>query len=79
MIEHNNEVYLEDMDRHVSAEHNYETPMQIVVEDMRQGVKFWNNLTMITGGSLAPHKTSWMLLTWELARGGSSSYQPLKK
>ena len=67
-IEHNNVAYSDHTDRYVSTEHNCETPMKMVVEDMRQSARSWNNPTMITGGSLALHKTPWRLLVWEMVR-----------
>ena len=36
---------------------------------MRKRAEIWNNLIMISGGSLALHKKSWRLLAWEMERG----------
>ena len=63
-IEHKNVVYSDDTDGHVSATHNCKFPTEMVVEDMRKSAEIWNNLIMISVGSLALHKTSWRLLAW---------------
>ena len=41
----------------------------MVVEDTRQSARIWNNLTVISGGSLTLYKTSYGLLALEMARG----------
>ena len=69
MIEHNNVTYSDDTDGHVSAEHDDDSPTESVIEKMRESAKMWNNLVMISGGSLALHKTSWRLLAWEMEKG----------
>ena len=61
--------YWDATDVHISAEHNTEFPMERVIEDMRESANKWNNLILISGGSLALHKTSWRLLAWETERG----------
>ena len=72
-INHNNIAYLDSTDWHVSsAAHDFEFSMEIVVEDMRKSVKVGNNLIMMSGGSLALHKTSWRSLAWEMERGNFS-------
>jgi hypothetical protein len=69
VIEHNNVAYSDDTDGHVSAEHDDDSPTESVIEKMRESAKMWNNLVMISGGSLALHKTSWRLLAWEMEKG----------
>ena len=56
-IEHNNVAYSDDTDGHVSAEHDDGAPTESVIEKMRESARMWNNLIMISGGSLALHKT----------------------
>ena len=65
-IDHNNMAYSDDADGHVLAEHDDELPTESVIEKMRESEKMWNNLIMISGGSLALHKTLWRLLAWEM-------------
>ena len=49
---------------------NGDTPMESVTEGgMQESAKIWNNLIMISGGSLALHKTSWRILAWEMVQG----------
>ena len=67
-IEHKNVAYSDDKDRHVLAEHSSEVPMESVIEKMRESAKKWDNLVMISGGSLVLHKTSWRLLAWEMEK-----------
>ena len=54
--------YSDDTDGRVLAEHDDDSPMESVIEKMRESAKMWNNLIMISGGSLVLHKTSWRLL-----------------
>ena len=51
------------------AEHDSESPTESVIEKMRESAEKWINLIMISGGSLALHKTSWRLLAWEMGKG----------
>ena len=46
-----------------------ESPMESVIEYMRESEKKWNNLIMILGGSLALHRTSWRILALEMVHG----------
>ena len=57
-IEHNNVAFSDNTDGHVSAEHNCKFPTEMVLGDIRQNVRVWNNLVMISCGSLALHKKS---------------------
>ena len=68
-IEHNNVAYSDDMDGHVLAEQNSKSPTESVVKKMRESARNWNNLIMISGGSLALHKTSWRFLACEMKKG----------
>ena len=52
----NNVAYSDDTDGHVYAHHDSDTPVESVMEDMRESAKMWNNLVMILCGSLALHK-----------------------
>eukprot|EP01082_Thalassiosira_pseudonana_P005722 g5250.t1 g5250 contig2:87008-89119(+) len=68
-MKRNNTAFVDDTDGWASAEAGSTTPIQEVVDRLQYNGQVWNDLTNITGGSIAFHKCKWQLLAWEVVRG----------
>ena len=68
-IKHNNVLYSDDNDGHVSAPPEEEYSKGYVIERLHKSVEVWNKLIQLSGGALALHKTHWRLLAWRLEQG----------
>ncbi|EED89738.1 predicted protein [Thalassiosira pseudonana CCMP1335] len=68
-MKRNNTAFVDDTDGWASAEFSSMTPIQEVVDRLQHNGQVWNDLTNITGGSIAFHKCKWQLLAWEVVRG----------
>ena len=68
-IKHNNIIYVDDNDGHVTADPASEDPVADVLRDNAISAQVWRDLVDITGGLVAMHKCNWQLIAWEFVNG----------
>jgi ribonuclease HI len=68
-IRMNNVAFVDDTDGWASAGLDEEDPVGRAIGILQRGAQVWNDLTNLTGGSIAFHKCKWQLLAWEAIRG----------
>ena len=68
-ISMNNVAFVDDTDGWASADYGCDDARGQAISRLQRGAQVWNDLTNLSGGSIAFHKCKWQMIAWELVRG----------